>query len=228
MCYVGSAVDIYKRKREHLCFAKNGHHGALYKAIRKYGESAFHFEVLDRCERKFLLERERFYIALLDAASISGFNTHSVPWRNETRRISPITAKRISVALTGKKLSPEHCAKISAFKKGFRHTPEAIRKISEASKNQSLETRAKQVASRIGRKMSAETRMKISAARTGIKFTAEHRAKLSTAKIGKKQSPEHIESCRMARIGKRRSSEFCALMSRISIERERKRRDNRT
>jgi group I intron endonuclease len=72
--YVGSTVDLDKRKREHksLCYNKNfsSYNLKVYKFIRENdGFDNFEFEILEEvcCQNKQqLLEREKFYIECLE------------------------------------------------------------------------------------------------------------------------------------------------------------------
>ena len=76
-CYVGQAVDIASRWKEHAkCGlgidtpAKN----KLYKAMTEYGLSHFSWEILEECERADLDEKEKFFIDLYQAKDF-GYNS---------------------------------------------------------------------------------------------------------------------------------------------------------
>lgn len=64
-CYIGQAVDIDKRWKDH---AKCGLGidtpvgNKLYKAMKEYGLNNFSFELLEECPRELLNEKEMFYI----------------------------------------------------------------------------------------------------------------------------------------------------------------------
>lgn len=62
--YIGSSVNIRKRKHVHFSALKKGNHHSQYlqNAWNKYGESAFTFEVLELCEKEALLTREQYYM----------------------------------------------------------------------------------------------------------------------------------------------------------------------
>ena len=63
--YVGSAVNLQHRRREHRSDLRNGTHHSikLQRAYNKYGESSFAFEILEYVEdRNQLIEREQYYI----------------------------------------------------------------------------------------------------------------------------------------------------------------------
>lgn len=76
-CYIGQAVDIASRWKEHAkCGlgidtpAKN----KLYKAMTEYGLSHFSWEILEKCERADLDEKEKFFIDLYQAKDF-GYNS---------------------------------------------------------------------------------------------------------------------------------------------------------
>jgi group I intron endonuclease len=106
-CYVGSTNDFKGRLTAHLNAAKNGSKTCFHSALRKYGVSAFDFEQLEICSQNHLLARERFYIVLLNAASINGFNTREYPDERTTRNITQATRDRIGQSSKGRYFSPE-------------------------------------------------------------------------------------------------------------------------
>lgn len=75
-CYIGQALDIYKRWSQH---AKCGlgidtpPGNKLYKAIQEYGLENFTFEVLTECNAIELDEKEKYFISLYQA-DIFGYN----------------------------------------------------------------------------------------------------------------------------------------------------------
>ena len=75
-CYIGQALDIYKRWSQH---AKCGlgidtpPGNKLYKAIQEYGLENFTFEVLTECNSTELDEKEKYFISLYQA-DIFGYN----------------------------------------------------------------------------------------------------------------------------------------------------------
>ena len=75
-CYIGQAVDIYKRWNEH-CKCGLGIDtppgNKLYKAIQKYGLDNFTFEVLTECKQSELNEKEKYFIELYQA-NLFGYN----------------------------------------------------------------------------------------------------------------------------------------------------------
>lgn len=67
-CYIGSAVDVYGRKRTHFSsLSKNKHHSIyLQRAYNKYGKENFVFEIIEFCEKEKLIEREQYYLDMLN------------------------------------------------------------------------------------------------------------------------------------------------------------------
>ena len=78
-CYIGQAVDIAKRWKDH---AKCGlgidtpANNKLYKAIKEYGIWNFSWELLEKCNKEQLNEKEYFYIDLYDSKNY-GYNSSS-------------------------------------------------------------------------------------------------------------------------------------------------------
>lgn len=76
--YIGQSVDIKKRWCEH---AKCGlgidtpPQNKLYDAIKKYGIQYFSWELLEKCSREELNEKERYYINLYDSINY-GYNSN--------------------------------------------------------------------------------------------------------------------------------------------------------
>ena len=75
-CYIGQAVDIYKRWSQH-CKAGLGIDtppgNKLYKAIQEYGLQNFTIEILLECNRDELNEKEKYFISLYQADTY-GYN----------------------------------------------------------------------------------------------------------------------------------------------------------
>lgn len=75
-CYIGQAVDVAKRWKEH---AKCGlgidapAGNKLYRSMEEYGLWNFSWELLEECPRDLLNEKEAFYIDLYDSKNY-GFN----------------------------------------------------------------------------------------------------------------------------------------------------------
>ncbi len=75
-CYIGQAADTASRWSEH---AKCGlgidtpAGNKLYKAMQEYGLQSFSWELLEKCDRAELNEKERYYINLYDSVNY-GYN----------------------------------------------------------------------------------------------------------------------------------------------------------
>jgi len=208
--YVGSAVDLEKRFRDHRNHLRNQTHCNAYlqNAWNKYDEDVFLFEVLEEWEPEFLISMEQWWMNMLcpeyNIAPVAGsqLGIKLGPFSDEHRA-------KLSAALEGRKFSDEHRAKLStAFKgmqrslgrklsdetkakisvanKGRKHTDEAKAKIGTAGKGRkhSKESRAKMSLVQRGHEVSKETRAKLRAAMTGKKHSKESRAKMSVARLG--------------------------------------------
>ena len=75
--YVGKTeLSFNIRKSNHLSDARRGYEFAFHRALRKYGEEAFVWEIIETdIEDKTLLDdRERYYIALYESFGPKGYN----------------------------------------------------------------------------------------------------------------------------------------------------------
>lgn len=149
--YIGSAVDISRREREHRKQLERGrHHNRLVQNCwNKYG--VFVFTVIEKCEIQQLLIKEQL---MIDAHFSDLKNTNLAPTAG---------------SCLGRVHSADTRAKMSEWQIGKTHSAETRAKISFATKGKighipSLETRAKRSASLKGHVHSAETRAKMSAA----------------------------------------------------------------
>ena len=71
--YIGQTrVPINIRFSQHLSATRKGGHYALYKAIRKYGESNFFIELLETCPIGDLNTREEYWISFYNANKNKG------------------------------------------------------------------------------------------------------------------------------------------------------------
>jgi group I intron endonuclease len=148
--YVGSAVAVNRRWNAHRCNLRAGKHHCkhLQNAHRKYGESAFDWEIVEFVEDKnSLLAREQFWIDFFQPV----YNKRAIAnsclgvKRSEESRLrmslaqlgrkqSPETRAKRSAALAGKPRSAEVRAKISAAHVGIRPSAESRAKMSESAK----------------------------------------------------------------------------------------------
>ncbi len=158
--YVGSAMSIDKRWKEHRRGLGTGRHHSrfLQRCWDKYGPDSFRFSVLLICSRANLLMYEQ---AAIDALQPE-YNT------------ALVAGSRLGV-----KMSDESKAKLSEAAKrtrnftGHRHSEESKAKISASRKGKG------------GGPMGAERRAKIGAAHKGRVVTQERRAKISATLTGK-------------------------------------------
>ena len=77
--YIGQAMDIAQRRREHRHDASNPHRDncIFHKAIRKYGEDNFSFEIIEECSKGELNEKEQYQIKYYNSEIPSGYNMTS-------------------------------------------------------------------------------------------------------------------------------------------------------
>jgi len=194
--YVGQAVNIQRRWMRHKNELNSGKHSNkhLLNAWNKYGAGAFEFEIIEICDKSMLLEREDYWITVLDSIQ-TGFNCKIASTTLLGKQMNECVKEKISRAHMGKIKSPETCAKISAGKKGKKQSEEQRRQLSE--------------------------RLKGNKYTLGYSPPQETRDKISAANKGKKRSPESIENYK--KMHANRSEEEKQKMSELLAERARKR-----
>src|SRR5690606_28209515 len=121
--YVGSAVSLKKRWREHRRQLQDGRHHSrfLQRAWNKYGPLFFRFQVIAYCDRDNLL----FYEQRLIDGLKPDYNTSPTAGSQLGYRHTAETRQKMSVSRRRNPSSP---------RKGMTHTAEAKAKISENRK----------------------------------------------------------------------------------------------
>lgn len=73
--YIGKAIDIAQRRRDHRSSSSNRKDNCIFhKALRKYGEDNFSFEVIEECKKEELNEREKYWIKYYNSIIPNGYN----------------------------------------------------------------------------------------------------------------------------------------------------------
>lgn len=131
--YVGSTVNIKRRKRNHFWDLKNNKHDNDYlqKSYNKYGKENFIFEVIEYVEDKSkLLEREQFWIDKLNVCDRSiGYNICKIAGNTLGQIFSDEAKKKKSKSM--KKYFKENDNAML----GRRHSEESIQKMRDNKKN---------------------------------------------------------------------------------------------
>ena len=121
--YVGSSTFVQSRLRLHKSHLRKNKHvnKHLQSSFNKYGIENFQFLLIEECEESNLIEREQYWIDLLDTCNKDkGYNKRSKAESNFGLKRSLETRKRISEAKKGKKFLPdEHYQKLADQKRGI-------------------------------------------------------------------------------------------------------------
>ena len=122
-CYIGSAVDLHRRKAQHWSVLHRGKHHSKYlqNAFNKYGANAFTFEVLEYVDDpQVLLPAEQHYLDLLQpeynilqvAGSVLGLkHSEETLAKLRGRKISKAARENMAAAKRGVKQSLERVAR---------------------------------------------------------------------------------------------------------------------
>ena len=157
--YIGSAIDLKWRNRQHFSDLKYNRHFNKYlqRAYNKYGIENFIFEVLIYCdEENCLLFEQRFLDYYWNKGIL--YNTN------------PIAGNSL-----GYKHTEESLLKMSKIHQGHITSDEVKQKISKSLQGN---------INGLGYKPSAETRLKLSEAAKGRKHTEETKRKIGEANKG--------------------------------------------
>lgn len=207
MCYIGSSANIGKRIPVHLSSAKRGDRTCFYRALKDLKPESFDFELIEKCEKNNLHDRERFWIAFYGSASIHGFNTIANPSPVVTGVTpSKLTRERRRLAMLGHPTSEETRMKIRIKHLGMKHTPESRAKMSASHLGvptgpHSPETRRKISISNTGKTHTEESNARNRAWHTGRTLSEAHKMKIANASRGKKHTPEAKLKISIARLG---------------------------
>jgi len=116
--YVGLTTQpLPERWKQHCRFSRKGSMTHLHCAIRKHGENAFTYQVLEHTTTERMNDRERHYIAELQSQynmTIGGEGCVGITRSEETR-------KKMSASQKGKPKSEQHRARLSAAVAGENH-----------------------------------------------------------------------------------------------------------
>ncbi len=135
--YVGSAVKLSNRWRQHRDALIRGDHdnARLQNSWNKYGADAFEWEVIEHVEPKLLIEREKHFMALLNAFdSELGFNLTPVAGSMLGFKHNEESLDKMAAAKIGRKQTPEHIESRIRHRRGKKRNPETAAKIADAQR----------------------------------------------------------------------------------------------
>ena len=104
--YIGSAIDIKKRWRDHKwCLIHNKHHNShLQSSWNKYGINSFDFLIINECETSNLLKNELIYILYFNSFNNDyGYNVNDPEHVFLNRKHSKKTKEMLSLQKIGDK-----------------------------------------------------------------------------------------------------------------------------
>jgi len=206
--YIGSAVWIKKRWSSHRTHLRqNIHHNPhLQNAFNLYGEKSFVYEVIEKCKKEKLIDREQYWIDKYNAFDKNtGFNV--IP-KADRSVMSEETKRKISLANKGRKKSAETRARMKAAQQN--RSKEWCKNIGEGKLGHSLSEAHKKAISiankgkhKLGHPLSEACKKAISIAnkgkhKLGHSLSEAHKKALSVANKGKSLTQEHKNKIRSA------------------------------
>lgn len=128
--YIGSSIDVLGRCANHQRDLRVGTHGNKYlqNAWTRYGESSFHFHILEHCSPSDRIAREQFWIDQVQASNRAfGFNLSSMAHAGCPGEEGRLNIAESNRCRTGTQWIPknrdEWRAKISAARSGKKYGP---------------------------------------------------------------------------------------------------------
>lgn len=192
--YVGSAISIEKRWKEHRRDLLAGRHKNrhLQNAWAKYGEAVFEFRILEIVgETGKLVEREQAHLDL-------GYDYNISPTAGSPLGVKHTPEMCAHKSQVSRKLwqDPAHREKLSAAHAKRVITPEfrAAVKAGIAARIEAGLPFARGVRAYVGRPLSEQTKEKLRQANLGKRHTEEARRKMSESRTGKKYGPRSEEA----------------------------------
>lgn len=149
--YIGQALDINKRWKEHKRGLANNRHfnSHLQRAWNKYGENNFEFSILEECDKRLLEVREVYWINHYNSCDRHcGYNVKLGGLHGGHHKETKIKLSEFQ------KTRKIHGFSSNPFGLGSKHSEETKRKMSEQRKGQKN--------SSYGRKKTSEELKKIS------------------------------------------------------------------
>lgn len=137
--YIGSAVNLHKRKKEHFCRLRRGNHPNIHlkRSAKIHGAEAFSFSILVNCPKERVLEWEQIALDGLQPE----YNICPTAGNTAGRKHPPRSAEyreKISKAQKGRKKSKEHMDALQRGRNNQVFTEERRKKVSESLKNSYL------------------------------------------------------------------------------------------
>jgi len=117
--YIGSSINMYTRKCEHLWAFKANRHSNSYlqRVYNKYGRNNLVFEVLINSPKEYLTKAEQWFIDNLNPR----YNMQRIAGGSALGLKRPkSTCIKISKALKGKKLTEEHKYNCARARKNYK------------------------------------------------------------------------------------------------------------
>lgn len=134
--YVGSALNIKKRWREHRHYLRLNKHINQYlqNAWNKHGEDLFKFVILEEVKKSHLLiEREQYWLdGIRSYERKNGYNIAAIAGSQLGYKHTIATKEKLSKIHSGRNLTPEHSKAISSALKGRVHSDKAKSLLSES------------------------------------------------------------------------------------------------
>jgi group I intron endonuclease len=191
--YIGSAVNLFQRKKEHFkCLKNRNHHNRhLQNHVNKYGIDVLSFSIIQCCPKEKLIKQEQYWINLLqpefNICKIAN-STLGLKYTKEQRQQwvginnpakRPEVRKKLSIAAKNKIISEETKRRMRIANSGKNN--------GMYGKKQTESSKLKNRLSNIGKHNGNKNPM------FGKTHTKEAIQKMRDANLGRKQSIESVQ-----------------------------------
>jgi len=191
--YIGyTGRGLKGREKAHRYTAKGGKGHRLHRAIAKYGQDNFVFEVVAD------FDGDEDLAKLYECEAIAKYQPeYNLTYGGEGGTLAEESRKKIGDANRGRKMPPSHGEKRRAFLTGRKHTEETKARMSAVQKGHAP-TRTGPIPDDVRAKISAANKGQIPWT-AGKNHSPETRAKMSAWQVGRKLTNAHRESISEAR-----------------------------
>lgn len=167
--YIGFCQNFRTRSNDHKITLLHGKHGNEYlqRAYNKHGSENFIFEILEECDKEYLVSQENYWANML--------NVHN---RSYGYNIQPTHPNNYKIH------SNETKIKISKTTKGIKKSETTKQKMSNAMRGK-LKTKSHKInlsKSKIGKKMHTKTKESLKLANTGRIHSLEEKLKRANSR----------------------------------------------
>jgi len=147
--YIGQSINIERRFKEYYRLKSCKNQIRLYNSFNKYKIENHVFEIIEKCSKNELNNKERYWQEFYDVIGKNGLNCTLVNSDSKKFEFSLETIDKIRISNTGKKHSKETKEKIGLAKKGTKLSEKTKEKIRQSNIGRTVSDKNKKILSDI-------------------------------------------------------------------------------